>query len=418
MPSENEPSSDKVMEQTTPDYRRTVFNDTSCPQEEMPTSVAQLNQDQGVSTMTFDKVRKFNAFESMLKTHSDHHSRALRVEAEHQRQLKGGTHTGGTNKRRESSAAHGTGEHHIPPAEPEFQGDPGPWDGTYHQTSISLRKAAVAKHQTDLQGDYNPLSDYCHRIEEPHRHINVTKPFNAVFHVDNCLTLQLRAAKEQAGLLSDKQEPMDPHFVALMEKRSRLGRHDWVRALPDTSSKWSNQVSRMQVAVEQEDFNEDGRLEGGPCEYTYRDLKQNDSQTTKFKTFFRAPKAGLGGKNIDSTTPKLLVKTEMELTQAADAKVWARARLVDEAARAYALEKSHQVVKKGKTNSSSPLQVSRSSRRGRSGGGGGGGGGGGVLSRSGGIQIRTSTPFNGSRPVSRMHVISGSRPVTRQQETL
>jgi hypothetical protein len=38
-----------------------------------------------------------------------------------------------------------------------------------------------------------------------------------------------------------------------------------------------------------------------------------------------------------------------------------------------------------------------------------------VLSRSGGIQIRTSTPFNGSRPVSRMHVISGSRPGTRQE---
>ena len=98
-----------------------MFNDSrGRPQEEMPTSVAQLNQDQGVSTMTFDKVRKFNAFESMLKTHSDHHSRALRVEAEHQRQLKSDTHSGGTNKRREFSAAHGTGEHHIPPAEPEF----------------------------------------------------------------------------------------------------------------------------------------------------------------------------------------------------------------------------------------------------------------------------------------------------------
>lgn len=405
MPAESEPSTDKAARQTTPAFKRTVFNDSVGvrPQEEMPTSVTQLNQDQGAVSVTFDKVRKFNAFESMLMTHSDHHSRTVRVEAEHQRQLKNGHHT----------TAHGTGEHHIPRTEPEFQGDPGPWDGTFHQTSISLRKASVAKDQTDVQGEYNPLSDYCHRPEEPEHHIDLAKPFNAVFHVDNCLTLQLRAAKEQSGLLSDKVEPVDPHFAALMEKRSRLDRHDWVRALPDTSSKWSNQVSRMRVAVEQEDFNEDGRLEGGPCEYTYRDLKQ-EGGATKFKTFFRPPKAGLGGKNMDSTTPTLLVKTEMEMTQAARAKVWARARLVDEAARAYALEKSHQVKKKSKTNSS--LHVSRNSRHGSGRGVGPGAcGGGGVLSRSGGIQIRTSTPFNGSRPVSRMHVISGSRPGTRQE---
>ena len=356
-----------------PTFTRTIFNDSAgFRQEETPPSVAQLNSEGSLTNMTFDKVRKFNAYDSMLKTHSIHHSRTSKIHHQHEQKLQQAT---------------SAGEHHQPEVKPQFPGDPGPWDGTYHGNSIGARKARVAKGQADMQGDYTPLSDFCHRIEDSQKDVDSANPFNVVFHTDNCLTLQLRAAKDMAGLMSDKPTPEDPHFAALMKKRERLGRSEWVRALPDTSSKWSNQVERMKIALNQEDFNEDGRLEGGPCEYTYRELKLLKKGDKKFKTFFRVPGAGFCGKNINGTTPTLLVKTEMELTQAAEARRWARARLVDEEARVYAKKRI-------------ALLKSSSSKK---------------LSHSGRMSIRTSTPFNGSRPVSRMHTVNVSRPNTRQQ---
>ncbi len=357
-------------------FSRTQFNNSvGFRQDETPASVTQLNSG-GISKMTFDRVRKFNAYDSMMRTHSEHHSRTQKI---HQKHLNGHHH---------DDAEHVAGEHHQPKVDPLFKGDPGPWDGTYHGTSISLRKASVAQNQTDMQGDYAPLSDYCHRPEDIKKVIDTEKKFNVVFHLDNCLTLQLRAAKEMAGLMTDTTVPEDPHFAALMRKRARLGREQWVRALPDTSSKWANQVGRMKIAIEQEDFNEDGRLEGGPCEYTHRDLKKDG---IKFKTFFKKNPKGPGGKSIDGTTPVLLVKTEMLLTQAAKEERWARAKLVDEAARVHAMKKRIALLKTSKNQSGSSS-----------------------LGRSGRMSIRTSTPFNGSRPVSRMHTII-SRPNTRQR---
>ena len=406
------------LEKTTADskskFARTIFNDSAgCSrQEEVPTSVSQINSSMGAMAVTFDQVRKYNAYNSMLHTHSALHSRTHRIHQQHLHELS------------KSSTTHG-GHHTRPQTNPTFADDPGPWDGTAHQTGISTRKAFIAKNQANMQGNYAPLSDYCHRPENPQHNVNVEQPFNAVFHRDDCLTLQLRAAKQQAGLLSAEADIEDPHFAALMRKRARLGRGDWIRALPDTSSKWSNQVAKMKTAIDQEDFNEDGRLEGGPCEYTYREPFHRNHGDPKFKTFFRPPKAGVGGKNIDSTMPVLLVKTENELTHAATAKIWARARLVDEAARVYAMQKEQTRMKSSslRTKGESRKTGSRSGVRGRS-----------SMDRNrrktsekrrkehssssrstqGGIHIRTSTPFNGSRPVSRMHTVALSRPGSKK----
>ena len=444
MPIDDRPSTDKS-DRT---FTRSTFNDSAGGyQKEQPDSVTQLNEN-GVMHMTFDKARKFNAYESMLHTHSVHHSRTYQIHKRHLQELSGQKSYATTTrveKKKEKDLLSSSmtnpfkGGHVRPETKPLFHGDPGPWDGTTSPFSISARKAMVAKSQTDMQGDYAPLSDYCHRPENAKQTMNPEKPFNVVFHLDNCLTLQLRAAKEQAGLMSASTEIEDPHFAALMRKRARLGRDDWIRALPDTSSKWANQVARMKTAINEEDFNEDGRLEGGPCEYTHRELATGNHLVPKFKTFFRPPNAGIGGQNIDSTYPKLLCKTENELTHAAKERIWARARLVDEAAKAHAMMKQQALMGASVRSSQQAVPRSGASREKSSGGGGGSGGGGSGGSGGGdrrrnkdgkrnkysgkssrgpgngtGIQIRTSTPFNGSRPVSRMHKISVSRPGSKK----
>jgi hypothetical protein len=390
-------------------FTRSVFNDSAGSyQQEEPDSVTQLNKGGGIMKMSFDKVRKFNAYESMLHSHSIHHSRMHKIQKKHLEELNG------TYKTLDSKQDISSGGHMRPHTDSLFPGDPGPWDGTSHSTSISARKALVAKNQADMQGDYKPLSDYCHRIEDPKKDMDPEKAFNTVFHVDNCLTLQLRAAKEQAGLLSEPPKIEDPHFAALMRKRARLGRNEWIRALPNTSSKWANQVARMKTAVDQEDFNEDGRLEGGPCEYSHRNLKNEKNLKRRFKTFFRPPNAGVGGKNIDSTTPTLLVKTENELTQAAEARIWARARLVDEAARAHAMMKEQAIMNRSSTSMLKKFILEKSGKSSKSGKSGRSGRSHNHSRKSHGIQIRTSTPFNGSRPVSRMHTVSFSRPASKK----
>jgi hypothetical protein len=274
----------------------------------------------GITCMTFDRVQQYNAYTSMIETHSKFHHA---THGRHERMRMGPWRT---RKKGHQAVAR----------PPLFTGDPGPWDGTAHTRSILDQKLHVAADQADMQDKYVPLSQFKHRDEVPQKWVDQGQEFSALFHVDNCLTLQLKAAKNMAGLLSDNDPPEDPHMVALMEKRKCLGRHIWMKALPSTGSKWANQVARMQTAVNQEDFNADGRLEGGPCEYNHRSLKKGGKP---FRTNFHLPSSGTGGQNINGTKTKLLVVTESEFTEAAKAKLWARAKLVDEAARVHEIKK-------------------------------------------------------------------------------
>ena len=75
------------------------------------------------------------------------------------------------------------------------RGDPGPWDGLRAE-SILDRKLGVD--QANMQEKYAPLSQFQHRDEVPENWIDKEKPLS-IFHVDNCLTLQLKAAKNMAG---------------------------------------------------------------------------------------------------------------------------------------------------------------------------------------------------------------------------
>ena len=274
----------------------------------------------GITCMTFDKVRQYNAYTSMIENHSRFHH-ATHGRHEHMRMGPWRTRKKG----------------HQKAVRPQlFEGDPGPWDGTAHAESILDRKLHVAVDQANMQEKYAPLSQFQHRDEVPENWIDKEKPFSSIFHVDNCLTLQLKAAKNMAGLMSSKDPPEDPHMIALMEKRKRLGRHIWVKALPSTGTKWANQVARMEAAVDQEDFSTDGRLEGGPCEYDHRSLKKCG---VPFQTNFHLPSSGTGCLNINGNKTKLLVETETEFTEAAKARLWAQAKLVNEEARVHEMKK-------------------------------------------------------------------------------
>ena len=303
------------------------FND--CPgtvNMEMPSNVAIINGSSGeesepvITKMTFEKVNKYNAFSGMLNAHSKfHHS----THGRHEHMKLGPWRT------RKAG-------HQKPIIKGLWKGDPGPWDGTSHSESILDRKLHVAKDQANMKDKYVPSLQFKHRDEVQEKWIDQNSKFSALFHLDNNLTLQLKAARDMAGLMNDGAPPQDPHLVALIEKQKRLGRHFWVKALPNTSSKWANQIARMEAAVNQEDFNADGRLQGGPCEYDHRVLKKGGKP---FQTNFHLPSSGTGGLNIDGTKTRLLVETESESTEAAKAKIWARAKLVDEAARAHQMKK-------------------------------------------------------------------------------
>ena len=82
-------------------------------------------------------------------------------------------------------------------------------------------------------------------------------------------------------------------------------------------------------------FSTDGRLEGGPCEYDHRSLKK----WVPFQTNFHLPSSGTGCLNINGTKTKLLVETETEFTEAAKARLWAQAKLVNEEARVHEMKK-------------------------------------------------------------------------------
>ena len=71
-------------------FTRSVFNDSAGSyQQEEPDSVTQLNKGGGIMKMSFDKVRKFNAYESMLHSHSIHHSRMHKIQKKHLEELNG-----------------------------------------------------------------------------------------------------------------------------------------------------------------------------------------------------------------------------------------------------------------------------------------------------------------------------------------
>ena len=58
-----------------------------------------------------------------------------------------------------------------------------------------------------------------------------------------------------------------------------------------------------------------------------------------FQTNFHLPSSGTGCLNINGTKTKLLVETETEFTEAAKARLWAQAKLVNEEARVHEMKK-------------------------------------------------------------------------------
>ncbi len=304
-------------------------------------SVTSINTG-GIQTMSFKKVEQFNAFAGMLDTRSVFFHRQAQTEAKTHAAAHGTSHAA-------SHDGAATASHHPKKTKNKKKrggfADPGPWDGTHHEQDIMDRKLEVARDQADSDGSvYVPPSEFSYRDEHPDRFVDPDKPFSGLFHRDDNQMLVLAAAREQAGLMKDDKNsapPEDPSFAAMMRKRARLGRNDWVKALPDGCNKWANQVERMRVAIDQEDFNEDGHLEGGPCEYEHRNAHVPAGQPD-FATKFRLPSKGTAGRNIDRTRVQLLIETETEAKRAARNRMWAKSRRVNEAAKLY----EHEKVKK------------------------------------------------------------------------
>lgn len=174
------------------------------------------------------------------------------------------------------------------------------WDSTYHKTSILDMKLQKARDEGGEPSVYHVATDDLFREERPDANVDKEHAFSCVFHRDDNESMRLQAARDQAGLLNG--QPRSPRGLLEADMRRRWDkRPPWDGVCPNMSSKWENQVARMRVAVDQEDFTSDGHM---PEDFQHRTLAKG---VQSFVTNFHSVRAPL---NMDGTRVELLVETE------------------------------------------------------------------------------------------------------------